>query len=477
MAPPQLELGTAVGVVLRAVVGGYALGLATETATEVEKIALTTEGPLVVTAVRVAGVVGPYGAGAMLCCTGLALVFLSAATGLALGARVTVLTAKAGWNPHVALVLVGVVTALGAVAGGAGLGAAVGVVTGEVLSKILCLVLFATEIAILIALTVKWEAKNRLKQMKMFLAKVFITMFMGVVLGLVSADLLTEERGDVLAPVLGLVVVGVILVPVAIQLGTVTERALGKIPGHRQHAGTFLGRLFGKIVALSGYLLGAGAGKGWQTAGVQPLMVTLLHSLAPVALHLAGVVGAALGTVTLGLAEGAKAEGVSVWVCSAVWVLLKALQAVAGQWSTGIMAGALLGASGAAGLSLGAVGVATGAQFGSKGMALAVLGAAGGAVLGSPHKTMRTVGVTVAAASAPRLAGTKEVVMIYCEAAGKARSVVGTQDGAVIGSVALGSAALGSAILGGIGLWTTTFGTAEQFTVLVVSGVILIMDL
>ena len=142
------------GVVLRAMVGRYALGRATEIATEVEKLMVRTEGSLVVTAVKAAGVVGPYGVGAMLCCTGLALVFLSAATGVALGTRVTVLMAKARWNPYVILVMVGLVIALGAVAGGAGLGAAVGVVTGEVLSKIFCLVVLCTEIAILLALAI-----------------------------------------------------------------------------------------------------------------------------------------------------------------------------------------------------------------------------------------------------------------------------------------------------------------------------------
>ncbi|KAJ8354100.1 hypothetical protein SKAU_G00216670 [Synaphobranchus kaupii] len=481
MTQPQLGLRTAVGVVLRALGGGYALGLATETATEVEKVILRAKGPLVVRAMQADRLMGSAGLGAVLCCTGLALAFLSAATGVALGTGVTVLMAEAGWSTHVALGLAGVVVALGAVAGGAGLGAAVCVVTGEELAGILCLVLFGSEIAIHLVLAARRQGRDGLQQMKVFLLQVFITMFFGVLLGLVEADMLAYKQGVVMAPVLGLIVAGIILVPAAALLGGRAEQVLGRLPGHRQQAGIFLGRLFGHLVALSGILLGAEAGSSKQTGKGQHLTIALLHSLTTVALVLAGIVGAALGTVTLGLADCARAEGVSVWVATAVWALLKALNAVVDQWSvvlgSGSMAGALLGATGAAGLSLGAVGVATGTQFGAKGIALAVLGAAGGAVLGSARKTMRTVAVTLVAASAPRLAGMEVVVRIHREVADTVRGVQGTLKGAVIGSVALGSAALGTAILGGIVLWAAAFETTAHAAVLLVSVVTLIPNL
>ncbi|XP_035250966.1 uncharacterized protein LOC118214660 isoform X2 [Anguilla anguilla] len=477
MTQPQLGLRTSVAVLLRALGGGYALGLATETATEVEELMLREKGPLVVTAVQAARVAGPSGVGVMLCCTSLALAFLSAATGVALGTGVTALMTEAGWSAHVTLGLAGAVVALGAVALGAGLGAAVEALIGVELTGIFRLLLIGTEIVVHLALPVKWQARNGLKQMKMFLTQVFIVMFIAVVLGLLEADSLGEKQGVVLGPVQGLMVAGLLLVPAAARLGATAEQALGRLPGHRQTAGTFLGRTFGNLVVLFGFLLGVGTGTSRQ---VRTFTMTLLHSLTPLALFLAGIVGAALGTMTLGLADDVRAEGVSVWVCTVVCVLLKALKAVADQWSvllgTGSMVGALLGASGAAGLSLGAVGVASGTQFRAKGIALAVLGAAGGAVLGSARKTMRTVAVTLVAASIPRLAGMKVVVRIHSEATARVRGVMETLKGAVIGSVALGSAALGSAILGGLVIWTVACGTTGHYAVLVVSIITYIMN-
>ncbi|KAJ8290917.1 hypothetical protein GJAV_G00019170 [Gymnothorax javanicus] len=477
MTQPQLRLTSAVAVMLRAAGGGYVLGLVGETATEVEQFILRAKGPLVVTAVQAARVVGPTGVGVVLCCAGLALALLSATLGVSLGTGVTVRMAEAGWSSHITPGLMGVVIALGAVGGGAGLGAAIGGVPWTHYMGILCPLVFGTDIGIYLTLVLRSQASDGLKQVNVFLALVFVTMFVGVILGFFEADIIADKHAMVLAPVFGLVVAGIILVPAGTRLGTVAEQVVGRLTGHSQYIGIFLGRLFGNLVALSGFLLGAVAGPSWQTAQVQPLVMTLLHSLVPVMLFLAGTVGAALGTVTLGLADGARAVSVSVWVSTATWVLLKTFSTVVVQWSmlmgTGSMVGALLGAYGAAGLSIGAVGVTSGAQFGAKGIALAILGSTVGAVLASTRKTLRTAAVILLAAFAPRIAGMEAVVRIHSEASGKVKSIGGTLKGAIIWSMALGSTALGSAILGVIVLRAAAFGTAAHSAVLVVTAVIL----
>ncbi|KAG9329126.1 hypothetical protein JZ751_007546 [Albula glossodonta] len=97
--PPSSVVRAAVEVGLRAVVGGLSLGMATEATAAVEGLLLRERGPLVAAAVRAARLVGPAGVGAVLCCAGLAVAFLSMAAGVALGAGVMTLTAEAGWRP------------------------------------------------------------------------------------------------------------------------------------------------------------------------------------------------------------------------------------------------------------------------------------------------------------------------------------------------------------------------------------------
>ncbi|XP_062324022.1 uncharacterized protein LOC134025151 [Osmerus eperlanus] len=305
-------------------------------------------GPLPAIVAQVTGKVGVAGLGAVTLCLAFAAALVSLATGLLVGGRVMrLLGGAAGAGP--AEVAAGIAVVTGAVANGT----LAGLLPGWMYFLLQSIMVLAA------------YPFPRANEMTAVLSVIFIFLFLSVLIGSLGVFF-------------GLVAMGISMATVCAVLKALSERRTQETRDRSKHWSERL-LLYSVVVAAMGFSIGQGSGVE-SGSGVGPRSGLMLRSVLWVGLLSAALLGGALGTVVVVGLEPAGAERVAL---GAVLASSATLRLVLPACTAGGVGG-LLGGATAAGVLLGAAGVASETEFKTRKTTLLVLASVtAGVVLGS----------------------------------------------------------------------------------------------
>ncbi|KAM4633995.1 uncharacterized protein ACJ7VT_022616 [Polymixia lowei] len=363
MAEASLGLFGAVKMVLGSTAAGFAFGETTIVAVEPT---LTEDGPLLAAAVLATTRVGSTGVGVVTACLLFTSALLSLGCGLLLAAMVMKLLTRVGertaWLAEAAA---GPCIVVGAVATGT-LG---GVIPVWVYISAQCIMVLVV------------YSYSNINEMTTALLIIFTTLYFSVMYGRMG------------------LIVGLFVMGMTISFLCALRKALTEKITYRPKANgscRLLERilLYSVVVAMLGFPIGLGAFEGGE-GGVKAEVALMLESVLWVGVLSAGLLGAALGTVSVvGLGpEGAGRVAIGAAVASSV-ALRVVLPEFSGLGARGVVGG-ILGVATTAGVSLGAASVAVKPEYRARNITLACLGSVViGAILATRGLALKTILLT-----------------------------------------------------------------------------------